>query len=175
MVRQFRDGDPAGLRFAYDRYGGIVHRVAMVSLRDHHQAEDLVQQVFVRAWRLRSGFDPDRGSLGSWLLGITRRLVADHYASQDRDRKVITAVRSVANPMTAPGHTEQVVDRVVVGDGIRGLPIEQRRVLQLAFFDGLTHTEIAARTGLPVGTVKSQIRRALGQLRKLWEVDGAAS
>ncbi|MBM9466345.1 RNA polymerase sigma factor [Nakamurella leprariae] len=175
LNQQFREGGPAVLKAAYDRYSSMVYRLGLLSLRDHHDAEDLVQQVFVRAWRGRGGFDPTRGSLPGWLLGITRRLVADRFAALDRDRKVQAAAQSVAQPTTETSGAERVVDRVVMGDKLEQLPAAQQLVLRLAFFDGLTHTEIAEATSLPLGTVKSHIRRALANLRKQWEVDGASS
>jgi len=174
-MQRFRAGDQVVLRQAFDRYGGMVQRVGMLRLGNHHDAEELVQQVFVRAWKGREGFNPERGSLGAWLLGISRRLIADRYASLDRDRKVISAAESIAPPATDVKSADRVVDRVVVGDELNRLPPEQRMVLRLAFYGDLSHSEIAATTGLPVGTVKSHIRRALIHLRKRWEVDGAAS
>jgi len=172
---RFRAGDEAALRQAFDRYGGMVHRVGLLRLGNHHDAEDLVQQVFVRAWKGRAGFNPDRGSLGSWLLGITRRQIADRYAALDRDRKVLTAAQSTAKPEADVKSSDRVVDRVVIGDELNRLPDEQRMVLRLAFYGDLSHSEIAATTGIPIGTVKSHIRRALIHLRKLWGVDGATS
>jgi RNA polymerase sigma-70 factor (ECF subfamily) len=174
-MQRFRAGDELALRQAFDRYGGMVQRVGMLRLGNHHDAEELVQQVFVRAWKGRAGFDPTRGSLGAWLLGIARRLIADRYASLDRDRKVIAAAESIAPPATDVKSVDRVVDRVVVGDEVNRLPDEQRMVLRLAFYGDLSHSEIAATTGIPIGTVKSHIRRALILLRKRWEVDGATS
>ena len=174
-MERFQAGDDLALRQAYDRYAGMVQRVGMLRLGNHHDAEELVQQVFVRAWKGRAGFDPARGSLGAWLLGIARRLIADRYASLDRDRKVIAAAESIAPPATDVKSVDRVVDRVVVGDEVNRLPDEQRMVLRLAFYGDLSHSEIAATTGIPIGTVKSHIRRALILLRKRWEVDGATS
>lgn len=166
-------GDEAALRMAYDRYGGMVFRLGMVRLGDFHLAEDLVQQVFVRAWKGRDGFDPERGSLAAWLLGIARRLIADHYAGLDKDRRVMVAAQRAAPPITDDRTTERVVDSVIVGDQVNRLPEQQRIVLRLAFYSDLSHSEIAETTGMPLGTVKSHIRRALIHLRKVWEVDGA--
>ncbi|WP_229674516.1 RNA polymerase sigma factor [Nakamurella endophytica] len=174
LERQFGAGDAGALRQAYDRFGGMIYRIGLLALHDHHDAEDLVQQVFVRAWRGRAGYDPERGSLGGWLLGITRRQLADRLSDRQRILRIQTRVGGLAQP-TQPVAQEQVVDQVVVTDGINRLPVEQRTVLRMAFYDGLTHTEIASTTGLPLGTVKSHIRRGLTRLRKLWEVDGATS
>ena len=174
-MERFRAGDERALRQAFDRYGGMVQRVGMLRLGNHHDAEDLVQQVFVRAWRGRAGFDPARGAFGSWLLGITRRQIADRYAALDRDRKIVAAAQHVATPEFVGKADDRVVDRVVLGNDLNRLPDEQRMVLRLAFYGELSHSEIAASTGLPIGTVKSHIRRALIQLRKFWGVDGATS
>lgn len=171
LAVRFRDGDETALRWAFDRYGGMVQRLARMRLGDPHDAEELVQQVFVRAWRGRQGFDPTRGTLASWLMGIARRQVADRYAALDRDRKILAAAQKIAPPVTNPGATEDVVDRVVMTDELARLPEQQRLVLQLAFYGRLTHSEIADRTGLPIGTVKSHIRRALLRLRAAWGVD----
>ena len=137
-MERFRAGDDLALRQAFDRYAGMVQRVGMLRLGNHHDAEELVQQVFVRAWKGRAGFDPARGSLGAWLLGIARRLIADRYASLDRDRKVIAAAESIAPPATDVKSVDRVVDRVVVGDEVNRLPDEQRMVLRLAFYGDLS-------------------------------------
>ncbi|WP_395729827.1 RNA polymerase sigma factor [Nakamurella sp.] len=174
-VERFQAGDDRALREAYDRFGGMVLRVGLLRLGNQHDAEDLVQMVFVRAWKGRAGFDPTKGSLGAWLLGITRRLIADRYAALDRDRRIVAAAEQVAPTDVESAPADRVVDRVVVGNELDKLPAEQRRVILLAFYGELSHSQIAATTGLPIGTVKSHIRRALIQLRKRWEVDGATS
>ncbi|MEO5832975.1 MAG: sigma-70 family RNA polymerase sigma factor [Nakamurella sp.] len=173
LVVAFCAGDDTSLRLAYDRYSGMIFRIGILRLGDHHAAEELVQQVFVRAWKGREGFDPARGSLAAWLLGIARRLVADHYAGMDKERRVIAAAQRAAPPATEDRTTDRVVDQVIVGDQVNRLPEQQRIVLRLAFYSDLSHSEIAETTGMPLGTVKSHIRRALIHLRKVWEVDGA--
>lgn len=175
MVEAFVAGDEGALKLAFDRYSGMVFRIGMLRLGDYHQAEELVQQVFVRAWKGRDGFDPARGSLAAWLLGIARRLVADHYAGLDKDRRVMVAAQRAAPPTAEDRTTDRVVDSVIVGDQVNRLPEQQRIVLRLAFYSDLSHSEIAETTGMPLGTVKSHIRRALIHLRKVWEVDGATS
>jgi RNA polymerase sigma factor (sigma-70 family) len=109
------------------------------------------------------------------LLGITRRQIADRYAALDRARRMLAAAQSTAPPETDVKSVDRVVDRVVIGDELNRLPHEQRMVLRLMFYGDLSHSEIAASTGIPIGTVKSHIRRAIIHLRKFWEVDGAPS
>ena len=134
----------------------------------HHDAEDVTQQVFVRAWRGRGTFDPKRGTLGGWLVGITRRQVSDRLSGRVREsRAADRAGRAVRNE-PAP-ELDRVVDAVVVADELDKLAPQVRRVVRLAFFDDLTHQQIAAVTGLPLGTVKSHLRRGMDRLRRGWE------
>jgi RNA polymerase sigma factor (sigma-70 family) len=174
-VARFLAGDPAALRELYDRHAGLVHGLALRCLRAHHDAEDVTQQVFVRAWRARATYDPARGPVGAWLTGIARHQIADRLRARMRDADVTTRVELA----TGRGGTDEVVEAavieaVVVADELNRLPPQQRTVVRLAFFDDLTHQQIATRTGLPLGTVKSHLRRGLERLRTGWEGDGAA-
>jgi RNA polymerase sigma-70 factor (ECF subfamily) len=173
LADRFRAGDPAALQDVYDRHAAEVHGVAMRFLRIHHDAEDVTQQVFVKAWRNRHSFDAARGTVGAWLQGITRRQVADRLAARTRDAAVARAAQ-VACHGPPRGVPEQVIDAVVVADELNSLPLQQRTVVRLAFYDDLTHQQIATLTGLPLGTVKSHLRRGLERLRRRWEVDGVA-
>ncbi|HEY6745128.1 MAG TPA: sigma-70 family RNA polymerase sigma factor [Mycobacteriales bacterium] len=174
IAERFRRGDETVLREAYDRYGGLVHRVGMACLPSHHDAEDATQATFVAAWRGRETYDPDRGTLAGWLLGIARRQAVDRLRALRRQQELDQAVMHLAAVHPEEPSPERVVDRVVVLDELRRLTDEQRRVVELAFFDDLTHVQIAGVTGLPLGTVKSHLRRGLARLRTRWEVDGAA-
>jgi RNA polymerase sigma-70 factor (ECF subfamily) len=164
---RFAAGDPAALRDAYDRWSPAVYAIAVRTLGAHHDAEDVTQQVFVRAWRGRDTFDPGRGTLAGWLIGITRRQVSDRLTTRVRDlRAADRAGRAVhADPAPEP---DRVVDAVVVADELDKLAPQVRTVLRLAFFDDLTHQQIAAVTGLPLGTVKSHLRRGMDRLRRGW-------
>jgi len=168
LRRRFRGGDPAALRGAYDHHGRVVFALALRALGEHHDAEDVTQQVFVRAWRSRATFDPQRGALGAWLVGITRRQVADRLAGQLRDLRTADRAGHAAPPQNPAPVSEQVVDSVVVADELGRLAPQVRAVVRLAFFDDLTHQQIAAVTGLPLGTVKSHLRRGLARLREGW-------
>lgn len=174
LAERFRLGDEVALREVYDRYGPLVHRVGLSCLTTHHEAEDVTQATFVAAWRGRQTYDPDRGSLAGWLLGIARRQVVDRMRVIQRERSLAAAVQQVEPAYSEVPGPERVVDRMVVLDELRRLSPEQRRVVELAFFDDLTHLQIAGLTGLPLGTVKSHLRRGLDRLRTRWEVDGAA-
>jgi RNA polymerase sigma factor (sigma-70 family) len=167
---RFAEGDQTALREAYDRHGGVVFGIALRALGAHHDAEDVTQQVFVRAWRGRATYDPSRGALGGWLVGITRRQVADRLTARMRERAVVDrAGHAEGSPHPPPAPDQQVVDAMMVASEMEQLPPRVRMVLQLAFFDDLTHQQIAAVTGLPLGTVKSHLRRGLERLRRGWE------
>ena len=172
LVAAFQGGDPAALRQIYDRFGGAVFHLAVRSLGSKADAEDVTQATFVAAWQAREGFDPSRGSLLGWLLTIARRRVVDRLRAAARENRVEDAVRALPLPADPADAPERVVDRLVLADELARLPAEQRRVLELAFYDDLTHERIAAVTALPLGTVKSHIRRGMARLRRRLEVDG---
>lgn len=174
LAEQFRLGDDRVLRHAYDRYAAAVFHLAVRSLPTTADAEDATQATFVAAWLGRGTFDPDRGSLLGWLLAIARRQVIDRLRARAREDRVAESIRALPDPVSTHTHPDRVVDRLVVADGLAQLPPEQRRVLELAFYDDLTHQQIAALTEQPLGTVKSHIRRGMASLKRRWEVDGAA-
>ena len=175
LAERFRGGDETSLRELYERYGGLVHRLGLSCLGAHHEAEDVTQATFVAAWRGRETYDPMRGTLAGWLLGIARRQVVDRLRVLRREEgAAAAAVREAGVGYSEEPVPERVLDRLVVADELRQLTDEQRRVVELAFFDDLTHVQIAGVTGLPLGTVKSHLRRGLARLRTRWEVDGAA-
>ncbi|SDJ44697.1 RNA polymerase sigma factor [Streptomyces indicus] len=162
-------GEEWALAAAYERHGALVFTLANRSLGDRAEAEDVTQQVFLAAWRGRGGYRPERGPLAAWLTGITRRKIADALEARSRRARLLAAVDAAAEaPRAAPAGTDPraAVDRVLVADELRRLPTAQQLVLQLAFFKDLTQQQIADRTGLPLGTVKSHTRRGLHNLRR---------
>ena len=173
MAGELAAGDPTALRAAFNRYGGLVHAIALRRLGAPQDAEDVTQQVFVRAWRGRAGLDLERGALGAWLVGITRRQIADRLASAGATWSSPTGwAGSSFGPPPAPA-PDSVVEALAVADELNHLPDQVGTVMRLAFFDDLTHQQIAALTGLPLGTVKSHLRRGLERLRRQWQKEGA--
>jgi RNA polymerase sigma factor (sigma-70 family) len=176
--RRFTAGDEQALALAYERWSGQVHGMAVRAFGAGPDAEDVTQQTFVSAWTGRAGYRPDKGPLPAWLVGICRHKIADTWARRDRQRRETEAAASElqgrpTGPVTA-GVDTAVADRMLVLDELDLLGQPQRGIIELAFFEDLTHQQIAARTGLPLGTVKSHIRRTLERLRTRLEVDGAA-
>jgi RNA polymerase sigma factor (sigma-70 family) len=172
LAESFAGGDAWILREVYDRYGTQVYRVALASLNNSSDAEEITQTVFVDAWRARDSFDAAKGSLGGWLMTITKRRCIDRVRAIDRNRRDVAAA-GISPSADGPG-PDHVVDQIVVADQLARLPQSQRAVLELAFYDDLSHSQIATLTGLPLGTVKSHLRRGLNQLRRRWEVDGGS-
>jgi RNA polymerase sigma factor (sigma-70 family) len=175
LAKPFRDGDERSLRTAYDRYGGAVFHLATRLLANRADAEDVTQATFVAAWQGRETFDASRGSMLGWLLGIARRKAIDRMRSAARENRAAEVIMSLPEPPEQEETPERVLDRLVVADELARLPDEQRRTLEMAFYDDLTHPQISAVTGLPLGTVKSHIRRGMANLRRRWEVDGAGT
>jgi RNA polymerase sigma-70 factor (ECF subfamily) len=169
----FHRGDERALAWAYERWAGLVHGIAVRALGSNQDAEDVTQQVFVSAWTGRHGYRPESGPLPAWLVGITRHRVADAFARRQRDQRTAAAVGATYDlgEVDADPHAE---DRVVLLDELGRIGEPQRGIIELAFFHDLTHEQIAERTGLPLGTVKSHIRRTLVRLRARLEVDHAA-
>ncbi|MCX5389370.1 sigma-70 family RNA polymerase sigma factor [Streptomyces sp. NBC_00094] len=160
-------GDEHCLALAHRRWAGLVHTLATRALGDPREAEDVTQQVFLAAWRGRAGYHPERGPVPAWLVGITRRKTADALTARTRRLALVAAAGAALPPAAGTREgPEDVLDRIVVTGELARLPRVQRDVLTLAFFADLTQTQIARRTGLPLGTVKSHARRGLQRMRR---------
>jgi RNA polymerase sigma factor (sigma-70 family) len=162
----------ADLRSVYDAHGSLVYRICRKSL-DEHTANDVTQEVFVSAWKARDQYDPARGTLAAWLVGITKRRIIDHLRSEGRHADRRTGEPTEISDPGGEAEIGRTVDRMLVAEALRQLPERARQVITLAYLEGLTHPEITDRTGLPLGTVKSDIRRGLARIRENWEVNHA--
>jgi RNA polymerase sigma-70 factor, ECF subfamily len=174
VAAAFSGGQPDALALVYERFGPLIYSIALRSLGARSDAEDVTQQVFVSAWRSRASFDRGRGTLGGWLVTITRNKVTDVLRARQRDSRVLLQVAGGAAVTAAEAPSDQVVDRIVLADELAQLPESQRLVMMLAFYSDLTHEQIVHVLGLPLGTVKSHIRRGLQRLRSRLEADGVA-
>lgn len=164
------DGDRGALARLYDRYGPVLLGLARRILGDRPEAEDLVHDVFVEAWRRAEDFDPERGSVRAWLILRLRSRAIDRVKAAPHARTTSLDAPGVGEPDDRAGAAEDpalAADRSAVRRALMGLPPEQRAVLWLGYFEGLSSSEIATRTGVPIGTVKSRVAAALARLRSV--------
>lgn len=172
MARMGR-GEIVALELVYDRYSALVFSVSYRVLNDRQLAEDVVQEVFLRLWRRPSSYDPERGRFISWLMSVTRNRALDEQRRITRRRRVeyrdeepmyqLASRDAADDPQLGAELAER---RQVVREAMTRLPPAQRRVLELAYFSGLTQVEIAERTGDPLGTVKTRVRLGMQKLRE---------
>lgn len=164
LLSAIQSGNQEALATFFDRYSGLVYSVAMRVLNDSGDAEDVMQEIFIQIWQDPGKFVAGRGSLGGWLVVVTRNRAIDRL----RRRKPSDPVELFALPSSL--NLERESERSLLLERIRTamttLPDAQRMSLELAFFDGLSQSEIAEKTGEPLGTVKSRIRLALIAIRK---------
>ena len=163
-------GDAGALEVLYHRHAGEALALAVRMLRTRAEAEDVVQEAFVHAWRRASDFDPARGSAGAWLTTITRSRVLDRLRRLTLGRRVLLALSREPSPSPPASPIEDVVRRMErdrVSSALAALPAEQRDVIAFAYFGGLSQSEIAASTGEPLGTVKTRVRLAMEKLSLL--------
>jgi RNA polymerase sigma-70 factor (ECF subfamily) len=167
LLRRIRLSDQDAMGVLFKRYGGAVFSVALRILRDPSQAEDITQEILFQLWRSSESFVHGRGSLGAWLVVVARNRSIDAL----RRRKPTDSVEDVilASPQNLASEAERDVMIEKVRSYMASLPPEQQKSIELAFFQGMSHTEIATKTGDPLGTVKTRIRLALLSLRKALE------
>lgn len=169
LLHAIARGDEEALASLYDRYRLILFGLILRILHSHPEAEDVLQDVFIQVWKRAADFDEARGRAFTWLVTLARSRTIDRLrALNSRQRTANEALEA------APDHVSDAVEdafkseqREVVRTALEKLPAEQRQALVLAYFDGLTQTEIASRMGSPLGTVKTRTRSGMIKLREL--------
>lgn len=175
LAARFVSGSREALAEVYERWSALVYTVALRALDDAHDAEDVTQQVFVSAWGSRHTLRPREGSIPGWLVGITRHRVADVRTQRYRRARNVAAVAAVAPAVGTPPPEADIAHRLLVAHEVDRLGEPRATVLRMAFIEDRPQEEIAQRLNLPLGTVKSHVRRGLVQLRnRLKEVDDVA-
>lgn len=161
----FARGEADVLRRAYDRYGSLVFSFCRRSLSPE-SAADAAQETFVAAWRSRERYDPSRGSLGGWLMGIAKFKVIEQLRREGRAPDAVPDHVVAQHQGSSAADIESIADRMLLTDALDQLPTRARTMVELAFYDDLTHAEIAQRCEVPLGTVKSDLRRGMDRLRR---------
>lgn len=169
LLRAVAARDEQALAELYDRYRGILFGLTLRILNSRAEAEDVLQEVLMQVWRRASDFDPARGKPFTWLVTLTRSRAIDRLRQIDaRDRLAESAAEiapeEASDAATDTLHAEQ---REIVKRALVQLPEEQRRTLLLAYYEGLTQSEIAAKLETPLGTIKTRMRTGMMKLREL--------
>jgi RNA polymerase sigma-70 factor (ECF subfamily) len=169
VVQRLAAGDRDAVAELYDRHAARVMGLALRIVRNSSDAEDVVQEVFSQAWRTAPNYQPARGTVAGWLLMMARTRAIDRLRSRESRRDAVDGPELDGLPADVAPVSEQLIasqQAARVREAMMTLPVEQRTALELAYFEGLTQTEIAERTQTPLGTVKTRIRTALTSLRR---------
>ncbi|WP_435971739.1 RNA polymerase sigma factor [Streptomyces sp. Qhu_M48] len=172
LATRFASGDPSALAALYEQHAPLVHSLARRALGNTQDAEDVTQQVFIAAWRGRAGYRPERGALGGWIVGVARHVILDARTARTRRtdlQRVLTDQHAQVVRTYSRDESEQALNRVLVLQKLGLLSPVQRRLVGMSIYGDMTQTQISEETGLPLGTVKSHIRRALHALRRAME------
>jgi RNA polymerase sigma-70 factor, ECF subfamily len=164
LLERIRARDHQAMTDVFDRFSSLVYSVALRVLKDPGQAEDVMQDVFFNVWENPRSFVSGRGSLAAWLLVVARNRAIDALRRRKPSDPVDEVVLPAKTNLASEAECNFVMEKI--RGVMNGLPPDQQRSLQLAFFEGLSHSEIAAQTGDPLGTVKTRIRTALISVRK---------
>jgi len=170
LARRLQRREPDAMRDLYDRFGKLAYSVILGIVRDASTAEDLVQETFLRVWNRIQAFEPGRGALGPWLLAIARNRAIDHVRSasskMDRNAFELDLREHPALFVDMQREVENTDHARIIRAALKKLNPNQQKVIELAYYEGLSQTEMAERMGQPLGTIKTWVRGALGVLRE---------
>lgn len=181
LVIQLAAGDRTALSQLYDRYSRMIYATAWKSLNSVEDCEEVVLEVFAQIWRIADRFDPDKGTPEQWIFTLARSRILDRLRKIQRLNKVntiVTAEKEIAFPTISvdPLESVEIAERQQqVLAALAKIPPEQRQVIEMAYYQGLTHTEIAAATGLSLGTVKTRLRLGLSKLKVTFETESSST
>ena len=166
LIQKIIARDESALAALYDRYAGMLSSVLNRILRDSQAAEEILQDTFFQLWRSAARFDASRGSLAGWLLVMARNRAISRLRRRNPTAGDELGENTVVLPLNLESSVAQQQLLARVKSALEKLPAEQRACVELAYFEGLTHTEIAQRTGDPLGTVKTRLRSAVESLKR---------
>jgi RNA polymerase sigma-70 factor, ECF subfamily len=178
LIQQVANQDRDALNQLYDRFSTLVFTLAMRMLKVRSDAEDLLQEVFVQVWRQARGYSTERGSPEAWIINIARSRAIDKIRSIRRMEKSFVLTDDPARAESSENVESSAAEsetRLMMNSVLANLPQTQRKVLELAYFDGLTQTEIAERLAEPLGTVKTRMRSGIQRLRQIVSSPGSVS
>jgi RNA polymerase sigma-70 factor (ECF subfamily) len=179
LVERIMAGDEGALSALYDRYSGMLYAMLLRILKDTGAAEEVLQDLFLQLWRGAARFDASRGSLAAWLLVIGRNRALSRLRGKQRREILPDPEEFSFEAVPSSENLEDEAARMQLMHRLRGvmaaLPAEQREAVELAYFEGMTQTEIAARTGSPLGTVKSRVRAAMQTLKQWFDDESTRS
>jgi RNA polymerase sigma-70 factor (ECF subfamily) len=164
LMERVRSNDQMAMAEVFDRYGGLVYSVALRVLKEPAQAEDVMQEIFFQLWKGAGTYTEGRGSLGAWLAVVARNRAIDSLRRRKPTDSVEDVVLAAKTDLSSETERNLMIEKVRAV--MKELPEEQQKMVELAFFEGMSHSEIAAKTGDALGTVKTRIRSALMSLRK---------
>jgi RNA polymerase sigma-70 factor, ECF subfamily len=179
LIAAIASGDRGALELLYDRYAAMVYRIALRMLKNRELAEDIVQEAFWRVWRRSASFAEDRGRVTQWLFGIVHNLCIDemrrmrsspNQVYEDVEHPVLQQL--IDEHSDVPAAAWMTEQRRMISESLRELPAAQREAIELAYFGGLSHQEIATKLNRPLGTIKTRVRLGLHKLGSLLAARG---
>lgn len=166
LLERIAARDPRALEDLYDRYAGAALALAARILGDRSEAEDVLQTIMTRVWRDAGRYDPSRGSPAAWLLSWVRNGAIDRLRRREASRRAMLQSADAAPDPAADAGPDGSEEREKLARAVGDLPSDQRQVIELAYFEGLSQTQIAQRLGEPLGTVKTRVRLGMNKLRQ---------